>query len=122
MNYLEAVKELVNNPKALAITFPGREGAKRIELRSKGRLYNYLAFPSTDQKKQQTVVACSPDFLLREDFSIEYKVEKVESANAAYLRGIGDGMKMESENARREANAVAANALRVVYEELMKTK
>jgi len=81
MNYIEAVKILVNNPKAMAITFLTSTGTKRrIELRLKsfrGESYQYLVFPETPEKRQQTVIAHSPDFLLREDFSIEYKKEDI---------------------------------------------
>ena len=81
MNYIEAVKILMNNPKATAITFlTSIEELRRIELRTKsfrGVSYQYLVFPETSTKRQQTVIAHSPDFLLREDFSIEYRKENL---------------------------------------------
>lgn len=98
MNYIEAVKELVNNPKAIAITFPTSKGiSRRIELKWKtfrGESYTYLVFPATETRREQTVIAHSPEFLLREDFTVVYKEEKKYTEieiGVAYHKGFQQG-------------------------------
>ena len=111
MNYIEAVKILVNNPKAIAITFPSASdprGFRRIELETRmlpvGK-YTNLVFPATETKRRQNVVATSPDFLLREDFSIEYKEEEKYTdtdMTRAYRRGFNDAVIQESSKRETE--------------------
>jgi len=73
MNYLEAVKELVNNPKAVAICFNSKKSGRKlsVSLVSDGKNAN-LVFKSGEK-----LGACNPEFILREDFSIEYKVDNI---------------------------------------------
>ncbi len=83
MNYLEAVKELVNNPLAACIRFDSKSdprGYRQIELEKKqdlaGNRWDVLIFPATAHKRKQNVVATCTDFLLREDFYVVYQAVK----------------------------------------------
>ena len=120
MNYTDAVRELVNNPKAEAITFPSSNdprGFRRIELETR-RLpvgtYTNLIFPATETKRRQNVVATSPDFLLREDFTVVYKEERKYTAielgtvvHEAFEAGIEVGYLRGCDESYMKANDVA---------------
>lgn len=73
MNYIEAVRELTTNPKAVAITFYSKSNPdilRRIELKG-----NLLYLTAKDIPAHKVRGGAIPAFILREDFSIEYKKE-----------------------------------------------
>lgn len=67
MNYIEAVRELVNNPKAVAISFKSTKSGKTI------RIINDGAGDLRFSESRNLVFANMIEFLLREDFTVVYK-------------------------------------------------
>jgi hypothetical protein len=96
MTYIEAVKELRDSPKAVAITFPKAGGGiARIGLFTKefrGQKQDILYYISPEGAKETVVSACYLSMLLREDFSVEYK--------RTYEDGFRDGWKAGDREAR----------------------
>jgi len=69
MNIIDAVKELIENPNAVAIVFSGR-GSTYREVRYVDKR---LVYPSGS-----VLMADSPSFILRQDFTIRYKYKERE--------------------------------------------
>lgn len=93
MLYTDAVRELVTNPRAVSIVFRGQDNkfrkiiargiTNKSNIRSENEYNMELVFVEKNQKPK-LVMGCYADFLLRDDFIVEYKkAEETQSSEEA---------------------------------------
>ena len=110
MNYIEAVKILMTDARAVAITFKSKADNtdRRIILTNDGQL-RLIGKPTGLLYK--IYGATIPEFITREDFSIEYKVEKKQRTfEDGHFIGYSEGRIKGRSEGLNEAGLVARKA------------
>lgn len=119
MNYIEAVRELVNNPKAEAIIFRASSDDSTLQLKINNN--GVLSFFGKTGASS-SLHANHPEFVLREDFTILYKEEKKYTAKQlteSCQKAFQDGYMRGSVVTERTAEAKAFKKFKEAMKDLI---